>query len=143
VHLRRALLLFAIVLGLAAVAASISRPDDDSPPESPPPSAAPERPTVQPGTAVSSDAVELVLDADRGGRVRLTAGQAATLLVEASEPGQVEIPDLGLVGFAEPLTAARFELLRSEPGRHEVVFTPTDGDEPRPAGTLVVRSEDA
>ncbi len=33
-HLRRALLLFAIVLGLAAVAASISRPTnvDDKPP---------------------------------------------------------------------------------------------------------------
>jgi hypothetical protein len=141
VHLRRALLLFAIVLGLAALAASVSRTPEESreratprPPVTEPDPA----PTVRPGTATPSEVAELTLDADRRRRVRLTAGQAATLLVEANEPGQVELPELGLGGFAEPLTPARFELLVSDPGRYEVTFTPASLDEPRRAGTLLV-----
>jgi hypothetical protein len=143
VHLRRALLLFAIVLGLAALAASVSRPPEESDEPAPPPRAAdPDRaPTLRPGTAVSKDLVDLTLHVDRRRRLRLTAGQAATLFVRTDEPGQVELPELGLGASAEPLTPARFELLVSDPGRYEVTFTPASLDEPRRAGTLLVESD--
>jgi hypothetical protein len=50
----------------------------------------------------------------------------------------VAIPDLGLSGYGEPLTPARFDVLASEPGRHEIEFTPAAGDETGVAGSLVV-----
>jgi hypothetical protein len=144
VHLRRALLLFAIVLGLAAIAASVSRsPQETSDraqrPAAPPATDTERTPTVAPGTA-SGPAVELSFDAERGQTRRLATGQPATVLVEVDEPGQVEIPDLGLSGFSEPLTPARFELFLSDPGRHEITFTPVASDEPGVAGSLVVEA---
>jgi hypothetical protein len=145
VHIRRALLLFAIVLGLAAIAASVSRsPDDSGDGESPPvvPSEAEQSPSpsVSPGDAAPVSGVrELVFEADRDQTRRLDAGQPATVLVEVDEPGMVEISDLGLSAPAEPLTPARFEILTSNPDRIDITFTAADDDSPGPAGTLVVR----
>jgi hypothetical protein len=143
VHLRRALLLFAIVLGLAAIAASVSRTPEDSseradrPP--PPATQTDQTPSISPGAAgPSGPAIELSFDAEREQTRRLDSGRAATLLVEVDEPGLVEIPDLGLSSPAEPLTPARFEVLVSDPGRFEIVFTPAAADESDVAGALVV-----
>jgi hypothetical protein len=145
VHLRRALLLFAIVLGLAAVAASVSRDRDGSGDRAeqpaPPPSTG-SSPTVSPGPA-SEAGVELTFRAERSQTRRLEAGQPATLQVQVDEPGQVEIPELGLNGSADPLTPARFELLVPDPGRYEIDFTPAAGDEADDAGTLVVVDAEA
>jgi hypothetical protein len=142
VHLRRALLLFAIVLGLAAVAASVSRPGEESPPTAPTAPQAPETgraPTVAPGTdTVGEPLAELTFLAGAGNRRRLQAGRPATLFVEVGEPGQVDLPDLGLTATAEPFTPARFEVLISQPGRYPILFTPASGDEQRRIGTLVV-----
>lgn len=145
-HFRRALLLFAIVLGLAAIAASVSRaPEEPSEraarPATPPATETETAPTVSPGPAAGS-AVELRFDAEREQTRRLATGQPGTVLVEVDEPGQVEIPDLGLSGFADPLTPARFELFVSEPGRHEITFTPAAGDESGGAGAIVVEDAD-
>lgn len=144
-HLRRALLLFAIVLGLAAIAASVSRPPDQpgdraERPATPPATESDRTPTVERGPA-SEPAVELRFDVEREQTRRVATGQPVTLLVEVDEASQVEIPDLGLSGFAEPLTPARFELLVSDPGRHEITFTPVAGDESRVAGALVVETD--
>jgi hypothetical protein len=145
VHIRRALLLFAIVLGLAAIAASVSRsPDDSGDGESPPvvPSETQQvpSPSVSSGDAVPGSGVrELVFDADRDQTRRLDTGQPATVLVEVDEPGLVEIADLGLSAPAGPLTPARFEILTSDPDRLEITFTAVEDDVPGPAGTLVVR----
>jgi hypothetical protein len=138
VHLRRALLLFAIVLGLAAIAASVSREDEDS--SSPPPTVAEQpEPTVEPGSATESEQAAIVeLEAGPRERVRIEAGRAVTVEVDVPEPGLVEIPMLGLTATGEPLTPARFDILASEPARIEVQFTPAETDEPEPAGTLVV-----
>ena len=68
----------------------------------------------------------------------LAAGQPATVVVEVEEPGQVEIPLLGVDSPAEPLTPARFEVLTSEVRRYPITFTPASGDETAPAGTLAV-----
>jgi hypothetical protein len=145
VHIRRALLLFAIVLGLAAIAASVSRsPEESGEGESQPavPSEAEQvpSPSVSSGDAAPASGVrELVFEADRDQTRRLDAGQPATVLVEVDEPGLVEIADLGLSAPAEPLTPARFEILTSDPERLEITFTAVEDDVARPAGTLVVR----
>ena len=132
-HLRRALLLFAIVLGLAAIAASVSRSPTDGRVDAPP--ERPEAPAVS-----EEDSSDLRLE---GPQVRrravLAAGSARTLSVAVLEPGQVELPELGLSSPAEPLTPARFELLVDEPGSYEVEFIPASSTESRGLGTLIVR----
>jgi hypothetical protein len=145
VHLRRALLLFAIVLALAAIAASVSQTPEESPERDSQPAvqsdteSAPE-PTVSPGNATTVAGVrELVFEASEDQTRRVDAGQPARVLVEVDEPGLVEIADLGLSDPAQPLTPARFEVLTSNPERLAITFTPADGDPPEEAGTLVVR----
>ena len=144
-HIRRALLLFAIVLGLAAIAASVSRSpeksgESESQPAVPSEAEQPPSPSVSSGDAAPVSGVrELVFEADRDQTRRLDAGQPATVLVEVDEPGLVEISDLGLNAPAEPLTPARFEIPASDPDRLEITFTAVEDDVPEPAGTLVVR----
>ena len=133
-------MLFAIVLALAALVASLSRPleqrRDDSgstrPREPGPPTAAP-RPAPEPVSAISFEAAE-------NESMRLRAGTAATLEVTVDEAGSVEIPDMGLSASADSLTPARFDVLASRPGRYELLFTPADGDRAEAAGKLVVTS---
>jgi hypothetical protein len=149
VHVRRALLLFAIVLGLAALAASLSRTGDDDPVRPPQqattttaepeatPRAEPRDETTE--VADGSATVELNAAEDKNGRIE--AGRSASVEVAVVEPGQVSIPDLGLTAAADPLTPARFDVLETSPGRYAIEFTPSEGDETRSAGTLVVTSE--
>jgi hypothetical protein len=143
VHLRRALLLFAIVLGVAALAASFSRTEDDGGDEaatSPP--AQQTSPEVNPGSG-GADAVELRFDASKPRTRRLEAGVPATVFVEVEEAGFVEIDGLGLSGPAQPLTPARFDVLTSDAERFPIVYTPAGERESRSAGTLaVVEPED-
>lgn len=142
-HLRRALLLFAIVLGLAAVAASVSRPREN---DNPPPTTEAQRPpAVEPGTAPEAPAgesapgsVEVTFDADSPKAHRIGASQAATVIVEVPEPGQVSIDLLGQTDTAEPTTPASFDVLTSSPGRYPITFVPADTNETLEAGTLVV-----
>jgi hypothetical protein len=139
VHVRRALLLFAIVLGLAAIVASLSRPRDDSGRR-----AVTQRettPTASPGTATPSGhpAVELSFRSWKDQTRHLEADQAAIVVVEVDQPGQVEIPDLGLSHASEPTTPAQFDVLTSRSGRYEILFVSATGDEEQDAGTLIVR----
>jgi hypothetical protein len=143
VHLRRALLLFAIVLGLAAIAASVSRQPEESGeraerPPPPPPTETEETPSVSPGTTPARSTDELTFNAERERSRSLDGGQPATVFVEVDQPGLVEIPDLGLSAPAEPLTPARFDVLVSDPGTYRIIFTPAAGDAAKPAGVLVV-----
>lgn len=137
VHLRRALLLFVIVLGTAALVASLSRPvedrDERDRPVDPGPATAAPGPAADPPKPVSFDAA---LDESR----RLRTGRAATLEVSVGEPGNVEIPGLGLSAPAAPLTPARFDVLPARPGDYSILFTPAAGDGSEPAGRLVVTS---
>jgi hypothetical protein len=144
VHLRRALLLFAIVLGLAAIAASVSRPRDGAseratPEPASPPAETDRTPTVSPGNASDPAAQVVFDDARREPTRRVPAGQATTVLVEVEEPGQVEIPDLGLSAPGDPLTPARFEIFGAEEGAYQVVFTPAAADESDDVGTLAIQ----
>lgn len=143
-HLRRALLLFAIVLGLAAIAASVSRPrDTGSERAAPAPTQTEAAPTITGGTAASGEPpVEVTFDDAASGEPtrRLSAGQAATVLVEVGEAGQVEIPGLGLSATGDPVTPARFDVFGSAPGSYEIRFTPAAADESDTVGTLAIEA---
>ena len=139
-HIRRALLLFAIVLGMAALVASFSRPADErtrtETSEEPGPGSA----TATPGPPTDTPPRPVSFDAGSTEQRRLPAGRAATLEVSVEEPGSVEIPRLGLSASTDEHTPARFEVFPTRSGRYAILFTPADGDESRPAGTLVVTS---
>ena len=136
-HIRRALLLFAIVLGMAALVASLSRPPEQPTETTRQPEPGPPTAGAAPG---SPPAEPLTFDAGANDSRRLAAGRPATLEVSVDEPGSVEIPALGLSASADELTPARFEVLPAAAGEYEIVFTPAADDVERPAGRLVVRS---
>ena len=148
-HLRRALLLFALVLGVAALAASFSRDSGSPDPLAPPdPNATQTQtetqtetaPTATPGDTpvATGDAPPLRFDVAEDQTRRLETGAAATVEVSVEEPGLVSIPLLGLSGPAEPVTPARFDVLVPNAGNYPIVFTPSLGDEEREVGLLSV-----
>lgn len=148
-ELRRALLLFATVLILAALVSSLVQPPEDSEDEDD--SANSTRTAPETGTATtpvaapapgSPEAEATTLRFPAEGRPhtrRLTQGRPATLVVHVDDPAQVDIPSLGLNQPAEPLTPARFDVLEPEPGSHpiDLLPVPPDGETVR-AGTLQV-----
>jgi hypothetical protein len=149
VHIRRALLLFAIVLGMAALVASISRPPEKQTAteqsEEPSPGVG-TSPEAGPGTAApapaDAPARPISFDAGSRDRRRLAQGRAATVEIAVDEPGSVDVPDLGLTASADEHTPARFEIFATRAGAYAILFRPADGDRSRPAGTLVVMAEE-
>jgi hypothetical protein len=132
-HLRRAMLLFAIVLGLAALAAALQRPSTNRSP----------KPSVEPPPALAQREArptpQLRFDADNPRqRRRLGEGRRASVTVNVVKPGQVELAGLGLTAAAEPLTPARFDVLTPRPGRYEVLYTPAGELASRRVGMLIV-----
>jgi hypothetical protein len=135
VHLRRALLLFAIVLGLAALAASLSasRRHDGASTTPTPPGVG-----LRAGPARVAPLTIRFRATSRPHSERLPPGRAATVSVRVPEPGDVELAGLGLSAAAEPLTPARFDVLAPRGGRYDVRFTPARGGETRTIGVLRV-----
>jgi hypothetical protein len=134
-HLRRALLLFAIVLGLTALATSMSRPPEQRREPAPRPQAKSRTPTAAPARA-GPPAAQLRFGPAGDTTRRVALGQQAVVTVEVPRPGEVELEGLGLSAPAEPLTPARFDVLAREPGRYAVVFAPAGEDERIALGTL-------
>jgi hypothetical protein len=135
VHLRRALLLFAIVLGMAALAAGLSRPAERS--QEPTETAAP------PATATSpagGGTVDLRFSTSRPRTEVLPVGTAARIEVSAERAGMVEIREMGLSAAAEPHTPAAFYVLPHRDGRYPILFSAAGepAADAAPAGTLVV-----
>ncbi len=134
-ELRRALLLFAIVLGLAAIATSLSGPSqrqakpERSPAEQSTPTAT-ARPEAGESAAISFSA------SGRPRTERLEAGRPAVVTVKVVRPGQVELLGLGLSAAAEPLTPARFDVFERRPGSHDVLYTSAESDEVQKVGKL-------
>jgi hypothetical protein len=131
VHLRRALLLFALVLGLTALATAIAPTpqQQDSTPAAPPA----QEPPVPPATTI---ALQAPATAPRSYRV--THDARVVLQVSASEGGQVQIPKLGQVTAVGEDATAEFDLLDLGAGRYDVLFQPALGT-PARIGTLVSR----
>lgn len=138
-ELRRAILLFAIVLGLAAVATSVSRPTATTESEAQRASAGPQStPTARPQPDPMR--VEIKFETSRAAEMRtLSVGRAATVTVETVRPGLVEIGDSGLNAPAERLTPARFDVLFAEPDRFPILFTRTGAAKARKVGMLKVK----
>jgi hypothetical protein len=137
VHLRRAILLFALVLGLTAVAAAVSPTRDTSQPAVAPAPAAPAGSTL-PHTITFAPRESGVP------RVKYArAGEHLVVAVPVREGGLVTIPLLGRTATASPAAPVRFDLLAPPPGRYDVMFEPSGssgvGAEPRRVGTLVTR----
>jgi hypothetical protein len=133
VHLRRALLLFAVVLAVAALAATISAPRNSEQREQ----AATQEASPPPRGALPP--AELRLPTKAGAdTAKLRAGTSALLSVAVGAPGLVEIPGLGLAEAAEPTTPATFDVLTRRTGRYEVRFTRAGSDEARRIGALIV-----
>ena len=129
--LRRALLLFAMVLGFAALAATISQaPRRESPSRTAASAPLPPAPVSGP------DQVRL---SARGKprTLRLRADASNTLVVSVPEPGQVELGGLDLISAAEPSTPATFPL-SLDPGRYRVLFAPAGSGDVRVVGTIDV-----
>jgi hypothetical protein len=132
-HLRRAILLFALVLGLTALAAAVAPSQHRGPaPPAPPPGAAPADAPVR----------TIALDARASSRPRLDSvkqGEQLRLTVSSAEGGLVTIPALGRTASVSPATPAEFDLLAPPPGRYDVLFAASGLTEPRRAGTIVSR----
>lgn len=140
VELRRALLLFATVLILAALVSTIANPPQRGGEETVATTPAP-APSASSGSTATTP-VPLTVTFPAGGRAlsrEIEQGQAAAVLVEVAAAAEVAIPSLGLTGTAEPLTPARFDVLVDQPGEHEIIVSPASGSPPSvPAGTLRV-----
>jgi hypothetical protein len=144
VHLRRALLLLALVFGLAAVVASLSAPPEPAGENAAAPPLRAPRPAPSPGAGGAYDgrgAVGLDLDARRRRaapvRRELPVGTHVVASVLVDAPGEASIEGLGLVAFAEPRAPARFDLLLDAPESYDVRFDPLGEDPPRTVATLV------
>jgi len=142
VPLRRALLLFAIVLGLSALAASVSRTDRSRQDERVP-APAPKTDTDEAApstiTTPAPDPATRRLRFVRGGarEVRaLPVGRAGTVVVETDARGQAEIRGLGLTRAAVPGTPATFDVFRTVPASFPVLFRTAAGGESERLGTL-------
>jgi hypothetical protein len=130
-HLRRAVLLFGIVVGLAAVVAVLAPKPQDSqllqrppaPPPSPPPAAAPSL-----DVTVSFAHVPPTLSIPPGAHLVLTA--------DVPSPGDVSF--LGSVQAAEPGTPAVFDVLVPASGSFALAFDPSGAGAARHA-TVSVR----
>jgi hypothetical protein len=136
-HLRRAVLLFAIVLLLSAVAASISPRSRQA---QPPAGTTEQTAQTPPGEPPPLQAVAMRVPA-RHGRpaVRVTREGHVAVYVTSATPGQVTIGKLGLTQAAEPGTPATFDLFATSRGRYPVVFSAADGSGPTAVGTIVIR----
>jgi hypothetical protein len=137
VHIRRALLLFAIVLGMAALVASLSRPPDERS-RTERRKQAPTGPAIAEPAPADAGPKAVSFDAALDERRRQPASRALTLEVSVDEPGSVALPGFGLNASADEHTPARFDVFTAHAGRYEILFTPARGDETRRAGTLVV-----
>ena len=134
VHLRRAILLFALVMGLTAVAASVAPPPPKE--ERADPAPAPTAPASRPA---GGEAQRIVLSQPRRGEgeKRVAPGRHVIVQVESREPGEVAIPRLGLNAYASAGAPATFDLLAPAAGRYDVLFRGPGGT-PARVGTLVV-----
>jgi hypothetical protein len=140
-ELRRALLLFAIVLGVAALVTSVSSPPErDRPEEREAPA---ERPRAAPRSPSARSEGPVAVRFGTKGRPRQTliaTGRPAIVTVTVEKPGEVRLDGLGLSSPAEPLTPARFDVLPSGPGHHPVKFAPAGTREEKTIGILRVES---
>jgi hypothetical protein len=131
VHLRRALLLFALVLGLTALAAAVSPSREDNSALVP----------ASPVSAAQALPRQVVLDTRRAGSravaIRAKVDEHILVSVVASGGGLATIPRLGRTASVSADAPAQFDLLAPAAGRYDVMLEPSGSGEPRRVGTLI------
>jgi hypothetical protein len=124
------LLLFALVLGLSAVVASLAPPPEESRDDGRDTDPTVAAPPPVPGPATPRMPVRIPVRGPKAPPVtrRVREGSSFRLEVPVREPGDVVVDALGLRQSADPHTPAQFYVLASPPGRYEVAFYPVLGD---------------
>lgn len=133
-HLRRALLLFALVLGLTALATAVTPTQNASEPGAVP---APPPPPAAAGGGAVMLSLGPVGPHSRRPAERVAAGRQVILTVHAAQAGLVAIPGLGRIATVTPDTPAVFDLVAPSPGRYEIALMPAGGGAAQRVGTLV------
>lgn len=129
-------MLFTIVLGVAALAATIN-PRQAGPPRDDPKTSEATGRRASPPVA---ETFRLRFDARSPPSTRtVSRGAHVVLRVIVPEPGQVTIDGLGQALPADRDTPALFDLLPSRAGRFEVALVGADDGRERTVGTLAVR----
>ncbi len=127
------MLLFALVLGLTALAASVSPTRDQS--------GTVVTPAVGPRAPAPKAIFRTISFAMRPGHKPLTrtarTGEHLVLSVASAQGGLVTIPRLGRTASVDPSAPAAFDLLAPDAGRYDVLFSASGVDEPQRVGTLV------
>jgi hypothetical protein len=119
VELRRVLLLFALVLGLSALVASLApAPSRNSKGRD---EGAQDAAITPPGEPAAAQLLRFRSGARPATR-RVAAGTRLAVDVQVSEPGDVQLGRLGIQQSADPLTPAHFDLLAPAEGRYDVIF---------------------
>ena len=132
------MLLFALVLGLTALAAAVSPSTRDEDSGRPVPSSP--APAVPVDEVLPRPVVFEVRSAAKPQVLRARAGEHVMVVVRSAAGGLVTIPQLGRTATVSPAAPARFDLLAPEPGRYDVLFTLSGGGvEQRRVGTLITR----
>jgi hypothetical protein len=133
-HLRRAALLMALVLGVAALVEALAPVPRDRGRSGGPPAA------PQPRAGAPPRTLEVRYPSRRRiPRFQVAAGAHVVVQVDTSVAGEASVPGLGLVQTAEPDTPARFDVLVSRAGAFGISFDPAVGGSAT-VGRLVVAS---
>ena len=129
-QIRRVLLLFALVLGLSAVVASLAPPPEDANDQQRGTDTTVAATPPSTGPAMRRMPVRIAVRGPKAPRVtrRVREGSSFALEVPVREPGTVVLDGLGLNQTADPHTPAQFYLLASPPGRYAVAFVPPLGE---------------
>ena len=123
---RRLLIIMVVLLTISTLAAALVPPPQergDTTTSTSTSTTTRERATKEPK---GSDLVRAEVPVPQGGEapreVRVQAGDQLALVVTSRQPGEVSIPDFGLIEFAGPGNDASFDLLVEEEGRFPVRF---------------------
>ena len=127
---RRLMIVMVVLLGMSALAAALApRPQGGD--ESTTTTTTAKREHREP---TGGQLIERTIDAQskRPQTITVPVGDQLSLRVKSSRPGEVEIPDLGLLENVTPVDPARFDVLASSKGRHELRLVGSE----RPVGLL-------
>ena len=125
------LLLFALVLGLSAVVASLAPPPERDAERIERPAL--KAPAAGPQEVSRTESVRFEAPEPEARRFEtrtraVTLDSSLSVDVEVPGPGEVVLDGLGLRQPADPLSPAHFDLLARPEGRYAVVFFPVSGD---------------
>jgi hypothetical protein len=124
--------LFALVLGLTALAAAVS------------PSRTTNQSVVGPAAPLPAGVVvPRTVAFDTRARTartrRARPGEHVVISVSSSQGGLATIPQLGRTGSVSPDAPAQFDVLAPSAGRYDVMVQASGSNEPRRVGTLLIR----